>query len=956
MRTIKEFFIFLKDLLLEYLSSRFFPVTLILIIMFSVLITRLFNLQIVEGDSYVDTLDVKTEKTITVNAIRGKIYDVNGNLLAYNQISYNLTFASDASIRETARNMGITTNELRNRIIHNTIEILKKNNDNITITFPVELKRGVYSYKVSGTSLKNFLKDVYGKSSYDELTEEQKNSTAKEVVDYLRFGDEKNSNFGITNEFSDEEAMEILACRYELWLNRYQQYVSVVIAEGISEKSKNAIIEHKDSLLGMDIEVTSKRVYNDAKYFAHIIGYVGEASQADIQNFNEKQTDRTYKNGDVVGKAGIEQVFEPELHGTDGEEVVYVDNLGKVIETLSETTSVAGNDIYLTIDSDLQKYCYDILEQELATILSERIVDFAEVTIKDQSEAIPVTEVYCSFFNNNYLSLEKMTEPGASDLEKDIHSRYVESKNNALASLRTDFTTEPVEISEHSAIMREYFEYIFEMLNKNGIYDPTLFDQEGEYFKRYSVYGNITMKELFKYLISIEAIDISGVDESDAYYDSDESYKILIDYICDTLKEDTEFDKQVIRAMILDKTMSGYDVINLLYAQGVLNGDGDTEYTNYLNGAYSSYTFIIKKIKSLDITPAMLALKPCSGSIVVTDVHTGKVRAMVSYPSYDNNKLTNSIDTEYYNMLLNDKTSPMYNRATMTRTAPGSTFKLISTIAGVSEGVINLDTQITDLGVFEKGFSKPKCWIYSHNKATHGTIGIERAIDISCNYFYYEVGFRLATKSGEYVDSQGMNVIRKYAEMFGLGDKSGVEIEEISPHISDSDAVLSAIGQSTHNYTATQLSKYVTAISNNGTCYNLTLIDRTMDYTGNVVKENEGSVYSTIELDPSIWNTVHNGMRLVVTDDLKANRFLNSLSVDVAGKTGTAQEGANNPAHGLFVSYAPYQNPEVSVTTVIQNGYNSANAAEVTGFVYAYMFDKKALAHATISGTNQVSD
>ena len=244
MRTIKEFLIFLKDLLLEYLSSRLFPVTLVMLVMFAVIVIRLFNLQIVEGEGYADTLDVKTEKTISVDAIRGKIYDVNGNLLAYNQISYNLTFANSANLTQTARNMGITANELRNRIIHNTISILKQNKDSITLKFPVKLEGGKYEFTLTGTSLKNFLKDVYGKSSYDELTEEQKASTAEDVVNYLRFGNEKTQNFGITKEFTDEEAMEILACRYELWLNRYQQYVSVVIAEGISEKSKNCILEH----------------------------------------------------------------------------------------------------------------------------------------------------------------------------------------------------------------------------------------------------------------------------------------------------------------------------------------------------------------------------------------------------------------------------------------------------------------------------------------------------------------------------------------------------------------------------------------------------------------------------------------------------------------------------------------------------------------------------------------
>ena len=111
-----------------------------------------------------------------------------------------------------------------------------------------------------------------------------------------------------------------------------------------------------------------------------------------------------------------------------------------------------------------------------------------------------------------------------------------------------------------------------------------------------------------------------------------------------------------------------------------------------------------------------------------------------------------------------------------------------------------------------------------------------------------------------------------------------------------------------------------------------------------------------VEIAAALWDKVHTGMRLVVTDDLESDKMLNGLKVEVAGKTGTAQENKNDPSHGVFVSYAPFASPEVSVTTVIQNGYASSNAAELTGFIYAYMYDKEALANSQLTGAGSLSD
>ena len=950
MRLIKDFFISLKELTFEYVKSRVFPVTLIIIVLFILLINRLFTIQIEQGHEYTKSFEVKSEKKLTVNSIRGNIYDVNGNLLAYNNISYTLIFGNNNSLPEIAENLNMSESKLKNRIINNTLNILQQNGDDLDATMNIVYKKGKYSYNIEGLQLKYFLKDVYSADTIDDLTDKQLNATAEESANYLK------KIFEIGNEYDEETAYKILCCRYNLWLNRFQQYVPVEVAHNISEKSRAAITENKDNLLGMDIQVTSSRIYNDAKYFSHIIGYVGKASQDDIDALNDEAGEDKYDANDVVGKSGIEREYEMDLHGTDGEQTLFVDNLGKVIEVTKDTPSVAGNDIYLTIDSDLQKYCYDMLEKEIAAILISKIQNIAYASEENPDKIIPITDVYAAFFKNNQIKLTEMNDADATDLEKRIYESFDSRQKLTLETMEGLLTDNPVELKNLDSEYIDYCEYICEMLSANGIYDTTAFSHNSKEFIDY-ITDQSSLQDYLHFLIREEAIDVTSIEEDGKYYDSDEVYNILINYIIEYLHDDVDFNNRVITNMIRKGDISGHDVINLLYDQGILKADSDADYNAFRSGSLGPYEFVLAKLKSLDITPAMLALTPCSGAVVVTDVNTGEVRAMVSYPSYDNNYLTNKVDPDYYDMLLNDKTNPLYNRSTMMRTAPGSTFKPISAITGVSEGVLGLDEYITDLGVFEDVYTKPKCWIYRDAKITHGSINIPTALDVSCNYFFFTVGYRLATRRHKYIDDEGLASLKKYAAMFGLTSKSGVEIEEIEPHFSDNDAVVSAIGQGKHAYAPVQLSRYVSTIANDGTCYNLSLMNKITDYEGNVVKSSSHTIASQVNIDNDLWNSVHTGMRMVVTDDLKSNKLLNSLSVEVAGKTGTAQEGEDKPSHALFVSYAPYTAPEVSVTTVIPNGYSSANAADLTGFIYAYLYDKEALNDATFTEDNgQVGD
>jgi len=949
MSEIKEFLVYIKDLIFAYLKSRLFPLTITITVLFALLVNRLYTLQIKQGAQYSDDVSIRTEKTLTIPSIRGNIYDVNGKLLAYNIISYNLTFENDANQTVAAKERGVSENILKNQVISDTIDILSANGDSLDIDFVIKKKNGKYVFSGYDSQVHAFLRDVYAKNSYDELSKEEKASTPTDILAYLA------REFEVSSEYDSEKAFQIIKCRYMLWLNRFQQYVPVEIATNISEKSRSAIIERQDKLPGIDITVESKRVYNDAKYFAHIIGYVGTASESDLEELNDG-TGKVYDEDDVVGKTGIERVYEKQLHGGDGQETMYVDNLGKVTEIINSTSPVAGENIYLTIDSDLQKYCYDMLEKEIANILLAHIQNIAEVSETQRGHIIPITDVYSALFENNQISLEKMTMQSASVLEKNVYSVYRSGKSEALNRIREILTTDPVPVGTLDHRYQEYMEYICEFLADKDLYFRSRVDDDDSTFNKY-VNGKLSIQEFLKYLISIEAIEVSEIEEKNRYYDSDEIYQMLAEYIMDEIEKDPNFDNMIIKTLIVEHAISGEDVVNLIYDQEILPREKDSDYDSFREGYFGAFEFMTRKIRSREISPAMLGLAPCSGAIVVTDVKTGKTKAMVSYPSYDNNYLTNSIDPDYYDKLLADSTAPLYDRACMMRTAPGSTFKIVSSVAGVSEGVLGIDEFIQDVGVFDKVYTQPQCWIYAYGSATHGLIDLPLAIDQSCNYFFYEVGYRLATKrKGEYIDADGIENLAKYAGMFGLDSKSGVEIDEISPHVSDNDAVTSAIGQGKNLYAPVQLARYATTIANSGTCYDLTLMDRITDYKGTVVKEGQAKVHNQMNISNELWDKIHTGMRLVVTDDLKSNKMLNSLNVDVAGKTGTAQENEYLPDHALFISYAPAESPEISVTTVIKNGYSSGNAAELSSFIYAYIFDKDMLTNNEVTGNYAVGD
>ncbi|MDE7008097.1 MAG: penicillin-binding protein, partial [Lachnospiraceae bacterium] len=370
-----------------------------------------------------------------------------------------------------------------------------------------------------------------------------------------------------------------------------------------------------------------------------------------------------------------------------------------------------------------------------------------------------------------------------------------------------------------------------------------------------------------------------------------------VGYIMDQLDEDAYFTKKIYRFMIKKDVISGNQICQILLEQDVVE-ISEEDKDLFKRGGVSAYNFMMDRIRNLDITPAQLALDPHSASAVITDVNTGDVLALVSYPSYDNNRMANGVDAEYFSELLNDLSTPMRNYATYQVTAPGSTFKMVSATAGMMEEIITPQSTFFCSGIFDKIEPPPTCW----NRGGHGTLNVSGGIGNSCNVYFYEMAYRLGMTGESYSSDTGLKKLEKYAGLYGLTDTSGIEIEETTPQVSTEDAVRSAIGQGNHSFTTVGLARYVTTVANSGTCYDLTLIDRITDRNGVQLTDNHAKVRNIIDMEPSYWNAIHQGMRQVV----ESNSHYRGLGINVAGKTGTAEENKRRANHALFVCYAPY--------------------------------------------------
>ena len=949
----------LRDRIAEIFKSRIFVAVVVFCIMSAVLVQRVFYLQIVKGQEYLDNYKLQIQKTKDVEGTRGNIYDRNGKLLAYNELAYSVTIEDNGEY-DTLKEK----NKALNKIITTVIKMVESNGDTVINNFGIILdkdKEYVFAAE-SDTQRLRFVADVYGKRTIDELSKEQKNESAADIIHYLCT--DKRSGYGINEKKLDKQSvLKLINIRYAIALNSYQKYIATTIAEDVSDDTVADVMENMDHLQGVNIDEKSLRKYTNNKCFANLIGYTGQISTEEYDALSQKEQ-KEYDKTDTVGKAGIEKTMDTTLKGKKGTVKLYVNNVGKVLDTVQGKKAKAGNDLYLTIDADLQVAAYNILEQELAGIILSKLqntLNYDRTKVSDGSDVIiPVGDVYNSFISNDILDMTHFSDDDAKSTEKAVHKTFSANKEAVLKKLKKMLNSSgAAAYKDQSKEYQAYLSYLVnDMLTSNNkVLLSGKIDSSDKTYKAWHDSETINIKKYLNYAISKNWIDTSKLTnympKSGKYSDSAELYKALVSYIMDELKSNSSFDKMIYKYMIKAGTITGRQICLMLYEQNVLK-KSDAQYAQLKAGSLGSYDFIRAKIKKLEITPGELGLEPSTGSLVMTDPNNGDVLACVSYPGYDNNRLANNMDSTYYNQLVTASSRPFYNNATQEKTAPGSTYKPLSAIAGLTEGVISTDSHLPCHGIYEKIEPNPKCWIYPN---AHGSLDVSGAIENSCNSFFYEVGYRLSLKdnginsisqdnnqgdatNAYYSSELGLQKLSKYAQMFGLGTTSGMEIPEADPQISDDSSVPSAIGQGTNNYTTSQLARYVTTIANKGTLFDLTLLNKTTDVKGNVIEESQPKIDNTLsDISASTWDAVHEGMRnVVLVSHSSTFSDINRSGFQLSGKTGTAQQSKTHPDHALFIGFAPSDSPEVAFATRIANGYSSTYAAEVARDVMKYYY------------------
>ena len=922
---------------------------LVFVIMSVVLVRRLFDLQIIQGEDYISKFQARTTKERVLKSTRGNILDRNGDILASNVLSYSLTLEDNGTYTST-REKNLTLNG----VAYQVLQILHSNGDDITHSFHIVVdKNGEYAFDVvEGFTLNRFRADIYGQALIDDLKDEQKTATADQMMEFLT-GSEKFSivlsgdraytedeltSHGLPLTLTKQEMLDIATIRYELNTNSFKKYMQVTIATNVSEKSVAAIMENKTGLQGIDVVEDSIRQYIDDESMAPILGYTGKASSEELTELRKQNPD--YSNDAIVGKAGIEQYMELTLQGTDGKETVSVDNLGKVLKIDEDTKvePVAGDDVQLTIDTDWQSAIYQILKQRVAGVLLTKIdaaktFDYTYVTDASQIR-IPIYDVYNALISNSVIDITKFSNEDASDIEKNLYAKFQQKQQRVFDTISTKLNgSNPPAYKDEDEETQEYLSYICNDLLRDtlGIISKDAIDTSDATYKAWTTDETISLKDYLTYATSQGWIDISSFSPEGEYLDSEEIYQALTEYIIDYLSTDTGFSKLLYKYMLQEDTISGQEICLVLYEQGVLDKNDD-DYENLASGAMGAYDFMINKIYTLEIEPAQLALMPCSASAVVVDVKTGDVVALVSYPGYDNNRLTNDMDTDYYAKLALDQSSPFFNKATQQTTAPGSTLKLLSTIAGMEEGIIDEGTYIECTGTFDYVDPPINCWY----KNGHGSLDIRTAIEQSCNYFFNMIGFQLGkVGDNEFSEVQSLNKLQEYASLIGLDRKTGIELSEATPKVSDAKAVPSYMGQGNNLFTTSELARYATVMATSGNVFKLTLLDKVMDPKGDVIQEYEPEIEDVVNISSNIWDVIHDGMRRVI----QTHSQFDGLGVEVAGKTGTAELDLRHPNHGLFVGYAPASDPEYAVAIRIANGYSSGNACLIANDIFKYMYN-----------------
>ena len=556
-------------------------------------------MQIVHGEEEAENLTSSVTREVSIPAARGNIYDRYGRPLATNEAAFSVEI--DDSITVDFENSDAEAASLYNKLV--------KNGYMVGDILPISSSEP-YEFTISGNELEDWkssaglsgrqmgynagetLEYLYGRFGLldSDMSDEEKRSlislalgssdrnimlmnliitietSGGEIVDelpisenqpyYFLIDDEDEINewkisvtmsgeeleydaeesmdylielFGIPENISASMQRKLASVRYALYLQRYRKYQPVTVARDISDRVIAAVEENLDKFPGVSVETESMRIYDEGKIFSNIIGYIGSISDQELQDYAQYG----YDGGDIVGKTGIEKVMEIELNGQDGKMMVEVDNMGRKISTLETEAPVSGQDVFLTIDKELQIAAYNYLKESLADAIITRLTS-------EEEKDVPVTikQLFISMIDSNNISV--------------------------------------------SSIMEAEEGYQTQLKNIILQYD--------------------------------EDIDVTDPDQRTAA-------------------------KQALSNAVDSGSVSYTTLIYVLMEQGVITDVDDNYRARILTGELTPLQVIIDRLEAGDLEPAETGLEPCTGSVVVSDVNSGEVLALVTYPAYDNNEL-----------------------------------------------------------------------------------------------------------------------------------------------------------------------------------------------------------------------------------------------------------------------------------------------------------------------------
>lgn len=893
--------------LLRKVTSRTFLTGIIFLLVFAAIWSSLYRVQILDAEHYREMAAENTYQEQEIEGIRGCIYDRYGRPLAVNTTSLALYYTPDAD------------NEDLNQSILYLLEIFQENGDEVTLQqeFPIgyDVNTGYYyqdAYDAASNeiALYNFLAEIYN-TSRDELTSRQKMTTAEDAFVQLQ-----TVTFHLPQVQDQNTLMMLASIRYAIFCGRWNSTTPVLIAKNISEKTQAAIMERRSDFTGFTVETVYSRQYPEGELFAHIVGYAGYISEDELAD----RAQDGYTEDDIIGKTGIELKYESELRGTDG--LLRIELDGETGNRVNETTLVPatqGNSIFLTIDRDIQEAAYQALKAQIKDLLIRKMTGVSS----EDGKTYSLEDIYCALIDNNYISIQQI-ESSTGVYAASFKSVFDQQSEWNLEQLRTLILSSDIMIGQYDEIIQDTYNLMIEFMrdNEHLSYD---YQKDEAYYEAYAQ-GKKTAGDFMEYCLRQGYINTSiyGIGEEE---NIDIILSTVIDSELSNLRRNSEYKKLIYRYIIQKNLYSDASFLYMLYEEDLIhNTDGSREAV--MNGSLSLMNCLIRKIQEDEITPADLNLDPCSGSVVMTDCSSGEILAIVSYPSYDPNLFISSVT--YYNQIVMDNSGPLTFRALDEMRAIGSTYKMCTAITGLDLGYIDADTTVYDQYEYPNvnSVDKPRCW----SVISHGNTNVVTALDHSCNYFFYDLGFRLCDpkENLEFDDSVGLKKMAEYAKRLGLATPTGIEIGEGTPHTSDQDAVRSAIGQGTNAFSAANINRYTCTIANQGSVYNLYLVDEIHTAEGKILYQAEPEKVSDTQISSEIYGIVQQGMRLVVTDEhAEELSVLDQAGLQTAGKTGTAQELEDRPDHSLFTGFAPYESPEVVVTVVIPYGGGSSNAIPV---------------------------